>query len=167
MQADPVTTVANISLALSFIAAVIFGLIQIRGSARDRREHVTIDTLRAFRTRDFAAKMATLASSTLPFTVAKLRDLPQEKNVEVVQFYQEMESLGLTVDEGMRDLGLVEKAPGSFVIEAWKRYEPLIHSGRSEDPYLAEYFEAMAVRLEQRMRTAPRTPAYKRIAAGV
>jgi len=36
--------IANISLSLSFVAALAFGLIQIRGSARDRRERLTIDT---------------------------------------------------------------------------------------------------------------------------
>lgn len=165
MSTDYITAIANISLALSFVAAIVFGWIQVRGSARDRRERLTIDAMRAFRTREFAAKMATLTSSKLPETMVKLRELPQETNVEIVQFYQEMESLGLLVDEGMLELDLIEKSLGSFVVEAWKRYEPLIRSTRADDPYLAEYFEAMAVRLEVRMRANPRVPAYKRVAA--
>ena len=100
-----------------------------------------------------------------PDTLAKLAELPPNEHVDIVHFYQEMESLGLMVDERMLDLDLVEKLLGSFVVDAWARYEPIIRSGREADPYLAEYFEALAVRLDRRMRTKPRVPAYERIAA--
>jgi hypothetical protein len=158
--------IANISIALSLIVALVFGLLQFRASARDRRERLTMETLRSFGNRDFAEKMAMIQKAGLPQTLAKVMELPHEEHVKIVQFYQEMESLGLMVDEKMLDLDLVEKLLGVFVVDAWKCYEPLIRSSRDADPYLAEYFEAMAVRLEARMRAAPRVPAYKRVTGG-
>ena len=53
-MADIVTIIANISLALSFVVALIFGVPQIKAVARDRKERLTLEALRAFGSREFA-----------------------------------------------------------------------------------------------------------------
>jgi hypothetical protein len=154
--------IANISLALSLLVALVFGVLQFRAAARDRRERLTMETLREFQSREFAAKINMIRLSGPPDAVDKLSERPPEEQIEILQLAQEMESLGLMVEERLIDLDLVEKSLGSFVVDAWKRYAPLMRTGRDRDPYLGEYFEWLAVRLEERMRTQPRVPAYKR-----
>jgi len=67
--------IANISLALSFIAALIFGLAQVKAAARDRRERQTVETLRAFQTREFAELMAFVNSDRFPKNIEESRSL--------------------------------------------------------------------------------------------
>jgi hypothetical protein len=155
--------IANISLALSLLVALVFGVLQFRAAARDRRERLTMETLREFQSRDFAAKINLIRLSGPPESVDKLSERPADEQIEILQLAQEMESVGLMVEERMIDLDLVEKSLGSFVVDAWKRYAPLMRSGRDNDPYLGEYFEWLAMRLEERMRAQPRVPAYKRL----
>jgi uncharacterized membrane protein affecting hemolysin expression len=44
-----ITVIANIALALSFIVALVFGIAQVKISARDRKERFTLETLRNLR----------------------------------------------------------------------------------------------------------------------
>jgi hypothetical protein len=46
--------IANLSFALSFIIALIFGIFQVRAAGRNRREQLTLEALRAVQTREFA-----------------------------------------------------------------------------------------------------------------
>ena len=48
MISDLVGLIANIALALSFVIGLIFGIAQVRAAARDRRERLTLETLRNF-----------------------------------------------------------------------------------------------------------------------
>src|SRR5579862_6947457 len=136
-QEDDVGTdfaaIANISLALSLLVALVFGVLQFRAAARDRRERLTMETLREFQSRDFAAKINMIRLSGPPETVDKLSERPADEQIEILQLAQEMESVGLMVEERMIDLDLVEKSLGSFVVDAWKRYAPLMRSGRDKD----------------------------------
>jgi hypothetical protein len=160
-------TIANISLALSLLVGLVFGVLQVRAATRERRERLTMETLRSFQSRELAAKINMMRLSGPPETVDKLSERPPDEQIEILQLGQEMESLGLMVEEHIIDLDLVEKSLGSFVVDAWKRYAPLMRSGRDKDPYLGEYFEWLAVCLEGCMRTKPRVPAHKRLPGGL
>ncbi|MGB4849136.1 MAG: hypothetical protein WBP41_14520 [Saprospiraceae bacterium] len=50
----------------------------------------------------------------------------------------------------------------SFVISSWEKYEKLFLDIRVNQPgpFLGEYFQWLAERLEQRMRENPRKPFY-------
>jgi len=47
----------QVSLALTFVVGLIFGVAQVRAAARDRRERLTLETLRVFKRREFAELM--------------------------------------------------------------------------------------------------------------
>jgi hypothetical protein len=51
MTPEIIAICANLALTLSLIVAIIFGIVQVRIAARDRRERLTLDTLRRFQTR--------------------------------------------------------------------------------------------------------------------
>jgi hypothetical protein len=160
---DIVTTIANIALALSFVVALVFGIAQVNAAARDRRERLTLETLRNFQSREFAELILYLTNSKLPSTSEELRALPDRDQVAFIQFSQEMESLGLLVAEQIIDVDLVDKTLGSLVTTSWEKYKVLFLQMRETlpDPFLAEYFQWLAELISRRMQEKPRPPFYE------
>jgi hypothetical protein len=158
-----VTLIANVALALSLIVALIFGIAQVRAAARDRRERLTLETLRNFQTMEFAASLYRITNGIMPKTGAELRALSAEEQIVFIQFAQQMESLGILVADGLINLDLVEKTLGSFVNTAWDKHQPVFQDMREKtpDPYIGEYFQWLAELLAKRMREQPRRPAYR------
>ena len=157
------TLIANIALALSLVVALVFGIVQVQAASRDRRERLTLDTLRAFHSREFAGFMYRINSGQIPATDEARKAMSAEDQSLFIQFAQEMESLGMLVVDGVIDLTLVEKTLGSFVITAWERYKPIFTDMRltTNDPYLGEYFQSLAELMARRLSDQPRPPAYK------
>ncbi len=158
-----VTLIANVALTLSFIAALIFGIAQVQAAARDRRERLTLETLRAFQSREFAELMHHINNHELPATGAELRALSDNQQVMFIQMAQQMESLGILVADGFVNIDLVDKTLGDFVVTAWNKYQPAFLDMRENmpDPFLGEYFQWLAELITRRMRDNPRQPFYK------
>jgi len=158
-----VTLVANVALALSFIIALVFGIAQVRTANRDRRERFTIETLHNFQTREFAELILFINSRNMPSSSKDMNALPPKEQVFIVQFGQQMESLGMLVFERLINIDLVDKTLGSFVTLAWQKYKPLFSDLREKqpDPFLGEYFQWLAERIEERMQRNPRRPFYE------
>lgn len=159
---DTITMIANIALALSFIVGLIFGIAQVNTAARDRRERLTIQTVREFQSREFVDLMQYVINAKMPGTQEDLRALPVKEQTDLMQFGQQMESLGILVAERLINIDLVEKTLGSFVTTSWEKYKTLFLSVRetSPDPYLGEYFQWLAERIDERMKSKPRQPYY-------
>jgi hypothetical protein len=160
---DTVTIVGNIAIALSFVIALIFGVAQVQAASRDRRERLTVETLSAFQSREFSGFIYRVMYKTMPATYEELRALPENDQILVIQFGQEMESLGILVADKVIDLGLVDKILGSFVTIAWEKYKPVFTDMRvkMEDPYLGEYFQWLAELIAKRLKDNPREPFFK------
>ena len=150
MTSDIIASVANISLALSLIVAVIFGIAQGRAAARDRKERLTLETMRIFHTREFAELILHINTGRIPATQKELYALPRCDQVKFVQFGQEMESLGLLVAERLINIDLVDKTLGSFVVTSWQKYRTVFQNMRkiTPDPFLGEYFQWLAESIE-------------------
>lgn len=160
MNYELVDAIANISLALSLIVALTFGIVQVRAAARDRRENLTLEALRTFHSREFAELMHYIDTHEMPKHRAELRKLPDEEQVMFIQFSQQMEDLGILVAEKMVDIDLVDKTLGSFVSNAWRKCKPLAVSSREEDgePFFSEFFQWLAEGIDMRMKAKPREP---------
>jgi hypothetical protein len=157
---DIITMIANLALALSFIVGLIFGIVQVRISARDRRERLTLQTLREFQTREFVELIQFINSNKLPANREEMAALPAGDQAKLIQLGQEMESLGILVAEGFINIDLVDKTLGSFVTNSWEKYKSLFEDMRERqpDPFLGEYFQWLAERIDERMRLNPRKP---------
>ena len=157
-----ITTIANLALALSFIVGLVFGIVQVRIAARDRRERLTIQTLREFQTREFIELLNFITFHDLPVNREGLQTLPEKERKLLMQLGQEMESLGILVAERLINIDLVDKTLGSFVVTSWEKYKLLFLDirERQPDPFLGEYFQWLAERIEERMRTNPRKPFF-------
>ena len=162
-MADTITLLANLALALSFIVALVFGIAQVKAAARDRRERLTLDMLRNFQTREFAELLQFIGSKNMPSTRRELETLPTNERILVIQFGQQMESLGLLVAERLINIDLVDKTLGSFVMTGWEKYEKMFLDMRvtMPDPFLGEYFQWLAETIDQRMKKNPRRPFHE------
>jgi hypothetical protein len=163
MTNDTVTLIANLALTLSFLVALVFGIAQVRAAARDRRERLTLDTLRNFQTKEFSELMLYIATHDLPVTLEQMRALPNKEQVFLFQFSQEMESLGILVAERLINIDLVDKTLGSFVTTSWEKYKTMFQDIRENapDPFLGEYFQWLAEQIDKRMRENPRKPFHE------
>ncbi len=163
MTSELINIIANLALALSFIVGLVFGVVQVRAAARDRRERLTLETLREFQTREFVELMHFITSRDMPSTREELLALPGNELTTYIQFSQEMESLGILVAEGLINIDLVDKTLGSFVTTAWEKYKLVFLDTREKqpDPYLGEYFQWLAERIGERMRDNPRKPFFE------
>jgi hypothetical protein len=155
-----ITLISDVSLTLTLIVAIIFGLREARSSERDRRERFALDYLANFQSREFAELLRYITSKSMPASLKDVRALPENEQIIFIQLSQQMESLGLMVSGDYISLDLVEKTLGSYVAIAWKRYEKLFTIIRENDPYQGEYFQWLADQLEKKQRENPREPFY-------
>jgi len=162
MTSETVTVIANIALAVSAIIALVFGIVQVKTATRDRQERLTLEALRNFNTREFSELMNYVTAHNIPHTHEKWQKLPAAEGIMITQFAQEMESLGILVAERLINIDLVDKTIGSLVSVTWEKYKPMIRDSREKrpDPFLSEYFQWLAERIDERMRNAPRKPFY-------
>jgi len=162
MTTEFITVLANLALTFSLVVAVIFGIAQVRAANRDRQERLTLETLRNFQTREFAELINYITRNKIPVSLEELGALPEKERVLLIQFGQQMESLGMLVEERLIDIDLVDKTLGSFVSTSWERLKKLYLDIRvkSNDPYLSEYFQLLAERIDRRMKENPRKPFY-------
>jgi len=162
-MADIIALCANVALALSLIVALVFGIAQVRAAARDRRERLTLETLRNFQTREFAELIHYVTNRDLPASRQELRARPVNEQIIFIQLAQQMESLGLLVAEKLIDLDLVDKTLGSFVTTSWLKYKKVFLEMRESapDPFLGEYFQWLAEHIDERLRNNPRKPFYQ------
>ena len=162
MNTEIITTLANLALTLSLIVAVIFGIVQVKAANRDRHERLTLEALRNFQTREFAELIQYVTRHNVPVTLEELIALPEKEQIIVIQFGQQMETLGMLVEESLIDLDLVDKTLGSFVSTSWDKFKKLYFDIRvkSKDPFLSEYYQLLAERIDKRMKEKPREPFY-------
>lgn len=157
---DLIGLIANLALALSFLIGLVFGIVQVKAAARDRRERLTLETLRNFQTREFCELMFKINDYKIPDTLEEWRKLPPGDQILFLQFTQQMESLGFLVAERFISIDLVDKTLGSFVTNSWEKFKTVILNIRTTqpDPFLSEYFQWLAERLSRRMQAKPRKP---------
>jgi hypothetical protein len=165
MTNEIIALIANLALTLSFIVGLLFGIAQVKAAARDRKERLTLQTLRNFQTHEFAQLMFQVNLFSSPSTLEEWRKLPENDQIIFLHFTQEMESLGSLVAEGYINIDLVDKTLGSFVTSSWEKFKTVILDIRQKqpDPFLSEYFQWLAERLNERMRMDPRKPYYETI----
>ena len=163
MTYETISLIADISLALSFVIALVFGIVQVRQSARDRKERLTLEALRNFQTREFAELSGLINYHQVPTNLKEFEELPLEEQSKFIQFSEEMESLGILVAEKVIDIDLVDKTLGSFVTSAWQKYKVILQELRVKhsDPFLGEYFQWLAEYINDQMKKEPRKPFYE------
>ncbi|HET6402268.1 MAG TPA: hypothetical protein VFH95_12840 [Candidatus Kapabacteria bacterium] len=162
-MSSTIEIIANIALALSVVIALIFGVAQVKAAQRDRRERLTLETLRVFNTREFAELIYFVTRLEMPNTREEFLAMPADQQIMLIQAGQQMESVGMLVYERYIDLDLIDKTLGSYVSTMWEKYKPVFEDMRikNPDPFLGEYLQWLAERVADRLDNHPREPYYK------
>ncbi len=157
-----VTLIANIALTVSVIVALIFGIAQVKTAQKDRRERLTLETLRSFHSKEFAEMIHYITRKKVPQTHEEWVAWPAADQIEFIHFSQQMESIGILLAERYISVDLLDKTLGSFINANWEKFRPLVTEMREKfnDPYMSEYFQWMAEQIERRMNEKPRTPFF-------
>lgn len=168
-MSETIAILANLALTLSLIVGLVFGIAQVKAAKRDRKERLTLETLRNFQTREFAELINFINTNDMPATRAEMNVLPLKDQVSFIQFSQQMESLGILVAEKFINIDLVDKTLGSFVTTSWEKYKPMFLDIREKqpDPFLGEYFQWLAEQIDERMKKNPRKPFHESGAANI
>jgi hypothetical protein len=163
MTNDLIAMMANLALALSFVVGLIFGIVQVRAAARDRKERLTLEALRNFQSHEFIELAFNINSFNVPPTSEEWLKLPATDQIMLFQYTQVMESLGILVADRFINIDLVDKTLGSLVITTWDKLKQGILDLREKtpDPFLCEYFQWLAEGLNERMQMYPRKPFYE------
>ncbi len=122
---------------------------------------MTLETLRNFQTREFAELIQYVTSHAMPSKRGELERLSDNERIMFIQFAQQMESLGILVAESLINIDLVDKTLGSLVTTAWEKYKVVFMDMRKQDPFLGEYFQWLAQRIDDRLKNNPRKPFYE------
>jgi hypothetical protein len=164
MTSQEITNIANIALTLSVVVAVIFGIAQVRVSNRTRHDQLTLEVLRQFQNKEFIDLLHFINNNNLPQSWTEMNKLPDEEQKMLIQFGQQMESLGMMVAERLINIDLVDKTLGSFVTLAWEKSKPMFVDirERQPDPFLGEYYQWLAESIAERMEKNPREPFHIR-----
>ena len=162
-MSEIISITSDLALTLSLIVAIVFGIAQVRTAAHDRRERLTLETLRTFQTRETVEAMLYINSHNLPSNQKEFQQLPPGEQAMIFQFGQQMESLGMLLAEKYISIDLVDKTLGSFVASSWEKYKKMFTdmSEKQPDPFLGEYFQWMAEQIDERMKNNPRKPFYE------
>jgi hypothetical protein len=163
MTIETVTIIANLALTFSFIVGLIFGIIQVKAAARDRKERLTLETLRNYQTREFAELNFNINAKIPPATLEEFQKFVDGDQIKFVQFIQVMGSLGILVAEGLIDIDLVDKTLGTLVADSWSKLKPFITDMREKAPapFFGEYYQWLAERLNERLKMNPRKPFHE------
>jgi hypothetical protein len=160
---DIIAIIANLAIALSFLVALAFGIAQVKAAAKDRKERLTIGALVSFQTREFAELMNFIYSYNFPSTYEEWQGLPANEQIMITQFMQIMESIGILVAEKLIDINLIDKTVGSLITTAWDKHKIMILDSREkqDDPFLSEYFQWLAERMQKGLKVNQRQPFYQ------
>jgi ABC-type sugar transport system substrate-binding protein len=160
---DIISIIGNLAIAFSFLIALVFGIVQVKAVAKDRKERLTIGALVSFQTREFAGLMNFIYSYDFPSTYEEWQKRPADEQTMITQFIQVMESMGILLAEKLIDIDLVDKTIGSLVTTAWDKHKTMILDAREkqEDAFLSEYFQWLAERMEERLKVNLRQPYYQ------
>ena len=134
-------------------------------SATSRFRSNTLEALRNVQTREFAELIHYITTRDMPLSLKELRTLPENDQIMFIQFAQQMESLGILVAERFINIDLVDKTLGSLVTTSWDKYKKMVYHTRKNqpDPFLSEYFQWLAERIDERLKKNPRTPFHENV----
>jgi hypothetical protein len=125
-------TVANVATSVAVIVAVIFGVMELRRGARDRRERAAVEVVRSVQTNEsFRA-------------VGRILNLPDDADPELIRsdptlfeaamlVYFACEMLGSIVFERVVELHTLDRMVGGWVRGTWVRLRRWIESERKQD----------------------------------
>jgi hypothetical protein len=161
---DTLANLAQVLGALAVVAAIAFGVAQIRQFRQQRRDALAVELMRSIQDSEFTRSLRMMLTLPPHASVAEFRSRGEEFEDAAWALAAKYETLGYLVYRGIMPISLVEELVGGVGVHLWRRLEPWAQSVRDEQnqPLLLEWFEWLADRLDDRKRPQA-APAYVRL----
>jgi len=163
MDLNTLSQIAEILSGIAVVAAIVFGVVQVRQFRQQRRDSADVELMRSMQDREFTHSFRLIYSLPGNLSASGLRDLGAGYEEAGIAIGARFESMGLLVFQGSIPFELVEQIVGGVVVLLWKKLKLWAIGYRAEQEHelLFEWFQWLAERIEERGRTAD-LPAYKK-----
>jgi hypothetical protein len=155
--------VAQVLGAVAVLAAIIFGVAQIRQFRQQRRDALAVELMRSIQDTEFTRSLRVMLTLPIGATAEDVQSRGAEFEDYAWAIAAKYETLGYLVYRGIMPIELVEELVGGVGVHLWQRLRPWALTVREQQnqPLLLEWYQWLAERLEERDRPAA-VPAYTR-----
>lgn len=145
-------TISAVIVAVGVIIGLVFTLLELRHMAEARRMEVIMSVYKGFGTREMIEAIN---------SVGRLKQQgmhsppPQEVLVSAMQVAVSMEGLGVLLDEGLIDIGLLNNLFGPTLDYLWEPLSTIIEGMRKSlgEPFFFVHLEKLHARLVEYRKT--------------
>ena len=151
MDLQALANIAQILSAAAVIAAIVFGLVQIRQFRLQRRDAAAVELVRSFNNAEFARARRLIAALPKNTTGEQLRGRGTETEEAALYLGVQMETIGLLVFRGVMPLSLVNDLVGPGTVYLWSRMSGWVELMRREEAreHFLEWFQWLAEQLDK------------------
>ena len=151
MDLQALANIAQILSAAAVIAAIVFGLVQIRQYRLQRRDAAAAELARSFNNAEFARARRLIAALPKNTTGEQLRARGTETEEAALYLGVQMETIGLLVFRGVMPLSLVNDLVGPGTVYLWSRMSGWVELMRREEAreHFLEWFQWLAEQLDK------------------
>ena len=162
MDLQTLGNIAQIVSALAVVAAIIFGLIQIRQFRLQRRDTVAVELVRSFLDSEFTRSFRLISALPSNASADELSASGPAMEDAALAIGIRYEAMGLLVYRGVMPISLVAQLSGGVALDLWSKMRAWVFLMRKEQTreHLLEWFQWLAEQLEQRGR-GDEPPAYR------
>jgi hypothetical protein len=158
---DTLANLAQILGAIAVVAAIGFGLAQIRQFRQQRRDALAVELMRSIQDTEFTRSLRLMLTLPVDASLEDFRSRGPTFEDAAWALAAKYETLGYLVYRGIMPIELVEELVGGVGVHLWARLRPWALAVRDEQgqPLLLEWFQWLADRLQERNRPQA-LPAY-------
>ena len=151
MDLQTLANLAQVVSALAVVAAIVFGLIQVRQFRMQRRDTAAAELVRSFLDAQFAEALRVINSLPNNAKAEQLRAGGPAMEEAALYFAVRFETIGLLVFRGITPLSLVGELIGGIAIDLWSKVEGWVTVVRKEQSreHFCEWFQWLAEQLHK------------------
>jgi hypothetical protein len=157
-----IPTVLSLISTLALVAGLIFAGLQVRAAQQQRSRESGLLLARSFQTFEFMRAMRLISSLPDGVSMEELADRLGEHDDLLWLWAGTMEALGILVYRHEIELDLIDDFFSGPIVFSWRKLSRFIAHMREETqrPTMAEWFEWLASRVQERESLRPPVPAH-------
>ena len=161
MSLSDVANVVEIIGIFAILFGVVFGLVQLNQSRRQRRELAILECARSFEDKDFTEAYRLISRLPAGISVADFEKLGDQYEAAALRVGMKFETMGLLVHRGVVPIDAMSDLVGGAALTIWNVIQPWVEETRIQrlHPTFWEWYQWLVERLLDRGR-ADRPPVF-------
>ena len=164
MNWEVLSQLAQILEGVAVLAAIVFGIVQLRQYKQQRKDAAAVELMRSLQDVSFVEGMRLVFTLPNDISLEEVSKKGIEYENAVFVLCTRFELIGLIVYRKSIPLELVDELLGGATVDLWRKLRTWTAAYRLEqdNPYFWEWFQWLAMRLEERA-ASNIPPAYEKI----